>query len=106
MIVYLTAAAATVLDADDCTRLHVYTQLLNHEISHALQVTETGSIASDGAALLTLDVLRARAHMAATAPEWAQRWDDMIAYAARKGWLTEDGSAVQAHIETPRQKRE
>lgn len=105
MIVHLTAAAATVLDADDCTRLHVSTDLLDTEIGEALRVTGTGRIAADNTALLALDVLRTRAQAAASASNWAERWDGMVAYAARKGWLTEDGTAVQAHIETSRQER-
>lgn len=105
MIVYLTAVAATVHDADDCTRLHVSTDLPETELDEALRVTGTGRIAAEGTALLTLDMLSTRARAAASLPNWAERWDEMLAYAARKGWITENGTAVQAHIETPRQER-
>jgi hypothetical protein len=32
-------------------------------------------------------------------PTYGERFDAMIAYAARKGWLDADGTRVRAHIE-------
>ena len=39
------------------------------------------------------------AKLIATAPDWAQRWAEMTAYAQRKGWLSQDSRSVQVHIE-------
>lgn len=49
-----------------------------------------------------IDVARLRAAgiAAADAPDFAERFDGMIAYAATKGWLDESGTRVRAHIET------
>ncbi len=33
-------------------------------------------------------------------PDWARDFDSMIAYAAGKGWLSEDGTRVRAHVES------
>ena len=32
-------------------------------------------------------------------PGWQQDFEAMIAYAARKGWLSDDGTQVRAHLE-------
>jgi hypothetical protein len=32
-------------------------------------------------------------------PDWEQNFDAMIDYAARKGWLSEDGARVRAHLD-------
>jgi hypothetical protein len=53
-------------------------------------------------AWLHVDVLKATA--AATLPtaeqdEWVKGFDGMIAYATSKGWTSEDGRSVRAHIE-------
>jgi hypothetical protein len=44
-------------------------------------------------------VLRSRAQLAATAPDWAQRWEAMTSYAERSGWLSPDRRSVQVHVE-------
>ena len=33
-------------------------------------------------------------------PEWEDGFAGMLAYAERKGWLSPDGTAVRAHVET------
>jgi hypothetical protein len=33
-------------------------------------------------------------------PDWPRGFDSMIAYAAGKGWLSEDGTRVRAHLES------
>jgi hypothetical protein len=49
-----------------------------------------------------IDVARLRdAGLAASdAPDFGDRFDAMIAYAATKGWLDESGTRVRAHIQT------
>ena len=42
--------------------------------------------------------LRRRAAAEGVPADWAQRWDDMITYATRHGWLSPDGTTVRAHI--------
>lgn len=99
MVVTLAADGALVQDADDCRRLHVETVLDPAGLRSALQRTGTGHAGDDGTVWLDLAVLRSRAQLAATAPDWADRWTAMVAVAERSGWLSEDGRSVRAHVE-------
>ncbi|MBW0116961.1 hypothetical protein [Pseudonocardia abyssalis] len=99
MYVTLAADGAVVADADDCTRLHLATTLDGSALRAALRDTGTGQLAPDGAVWLDVAVLRSRAQIVATAPDWPQRWDAMVGYAQKAGWLSEDGRTVRVHIE-------
>jgi hypothetical protein len=99
MIVRLTAEGAVVQDADDLGRLHLQTDLDADGVRTALSTTGTGELIDADTAWLDLGVLRSRAHLLATAPDWPQRWDAMTEYAQRKGWLSPDARSVQVHIE-------
>ena len=99
MIVRLTAEGAVVQDADDLGRLHVQTDLDADGLRTALKTTGTGELVDADAALLDVAVLRSRAALLATTPDWAERWAEMIAYAERKGWLSDGGRCVQVHVE-------
>jgi hypothetical protein len=101
MIVELTAAGVRVREADDCTRLSVSTALPADEVDAALARSGAGT-RSPGASDLLLDVasLHQRARMSASAADWESRWTAMIGYAASRGWLTDDQSAVRAHVES------
>lgn len=101
MIVQLTAAGALVAEADDCTRLHLETALSGRELRSALATTNSGSLIDDATVALDLSVLRSRAKVVATVPDWAERWTAMVAYAEKKGWLSADGRSVQVHVERP-----
>lgn len=100
MIIELTADAAVVVDADDCSRLHVATALPRAEIDAALRRCGIGSLASLGDAALDLEVLHDRARAAATVEDWDERWQKMVDYARIKGWVSADDRHVQAHVET------
>ncbi|WP_219419338.1 hypothetical protein [Pseudonocardia nigra] len=99
MIVQLAAEGALVQEADDYGSLHLRTDLDADGVRTALRTTGTGELVDDGSAWLDLGVLRANAQLAATSPDWAQRWAEMIAEAERKGLLSEDGRAVRVAIE-------
>jgi hypothetical protein len=102
VIVELTADRIRVRDADDCTRLSVATALAGDDIDAALR--STGAGAREGpngtdTVLLDIPALHAHARAAASALDWDSRWEAMIGYAGRKGWLTPAGTAVRAHLE-------
>jgi hypothetical protein len=99
VIVRLTAEGAVVQDADDLGRLHLQTDLDAHGMQSALSTTGTGELIDADTAWLDLAVLRSTAQLLATAPDWAQRWAEMTAYAEKKGWLSPDRRSVQVHIE-------
>jgi hypothetical protein len=102
VILRLESGGAIVRDADDCTRLHVETDLDAAGLGTALKLTGSGETGDGDDVWLDLAVLRSRAALLAAAPDWPQRWSDMVAYAERKGWLSEDGLAVQVHVERAR----
>lgn len=95
----LEAEGVVVAEPDDLTRLHLQTDLDEDGVRAALTSTGTGRLVDPDTALLDLAVLRSRAGLLATAPDWSQRWTAMTGYAASKGWLSDDGRAVQVHIE-------
>ncbi|HWM59451.1 MAG TPA: hypothetical protein VNO83_16605 [Pseudonocardia sp.] len=99
MIVRIAADGVVVSDADDCDHLHVHTDLDARGMQVALSTTETGEPIDDDTVWLDLAVLRSRAQLVATAPDWPQRWEAMTSYAERKGWLSDDRRSVQVHIE-------
>lgn len=99
MIVRVGKDGAVVRDADDCSRLHLETDLDEAGLRTALRTTGTGELVDAGTALLDLAVLRSRAALLATAPDWAQRWTAMTGLAAQEGRLSEDGRSVQVHVE-------
>ncbi len=97
MYVTLAADGAVVQDADDCTRLHLATSLDGEALRRALRETGAGEVAPDGTVWLDLAVLRSRAELVATEPDWADRWDAMIGHAAE--WVSVDGRSVRVHVE-------
>jgi hypothetical protein len=102
MIVELTGLGIRVHEADDCTRLSVTTALAGLDVDTALRASGAG--ARDGSGdhlLLDVPTLHGRAREAASSSDWESRWTAMIDYAARKGWLSPDGSAVRVHLESP-----
>ncbi len=99
MIVTLNADGAVVRDADDCTHLSLETALGDDALATALRVTDTGAPTGDGDVWLDVAVLRSRAQLAASEPDWPQRWSAMVAYAEREGWMSDDGRAVRVHVE-------
>lgn len=99
MIVSLSAISADVIEADDCTRLHVATSLASDTVDGALRAAGIGRLEGGDHALLDVATLHDRARAAAQEPDWDAKWEKMIGYAASKGWLSDDGGAVAAHVE-------
>ncbi|GLZ49818.1 hypothetical protein Acsp06_60030 [Actinomycetospora sp. NBRC 106375] len=97
MIVSLSATSADVVEADDCTRLHVATSLSSGTADAALRASGIGRLDPGGEALLDLETLRTRARADAREPGWDEKWSKMIDYARGKGWVTD--AAVRAHVE-------
>lgn len=98
-MVTLAADGAVVQDADDLGRLRLRTDLDPDGVRVALRTTGTGAPIDDDTVWLDVAVLRSRAQLIATDPDWPQKWSAMIAHAERKGWLSEDGHALQVHVE-------
>lgn len=99
MIVSLTQGAATIVEPEDFSRLHVATVLLPEEVNAALRKTGIGTTSTDGRILLDIEALRSAAEAASASPQWSQGWSKMIDYAQTRQWVSPDGCGVWAHVE-------
>ena len=92
---------ARVVDVDDLTRLHLALgQVTDEEAAQVLERSGLGRLADDDTAFVDAAALRAAAEPRATAADWASRWDEMVAGARSKGWLSEDGATLKVHVES------
>jgi hypothetical protein len=98
VIVRLEADGAVVADADDCSAVHVRTALDPDGLRAALLRTGTGSLPDDGTTVvLDIAVLRTRSALVASAPDWAERFDALIASSGER--LTDDGLGLRVPVE-------
>jgi hypothetical protein len=100
------AATAVLADGADLSRFHVEVRHpgdgppLRSAVDACLRAADAGWVEGD-VAFVTVAALRRLAVDAGVAsPEWDAGFAKMLAYAASKGWLSDDGTAVQAHIES------
>jgi hypothetical protein len=92
---------ARVVDVDDLGRLHLALgAVTDEEAAEVLERAGLGRFRDGETALLDVAALRAAAEPRATAPHWQARWDEMVALARSKGWLSEDGASLEVHIES------
>jgi hypothetical protein len=92
---------ARVVDIDNLTQLHLALgEVTDEEAAEVLERTGLGRIQDADTAFLDAAALRAAAEPRATAPDWATRWDAMVAGARAKGWLSDDGARLQVHVES------
>jgi hypothetical protein len=97
--VAVTAAGVRVGAADDCTSLDVRaTAGSRSSIDEVLRRSGLGAWDGGSEAGLNVAELRRRAAAEDVPPDWGQRWEAMIAYARRQGWLSADGTTVRAHV--------
>jgi hypothetical protein len=100
VILRLEVEGAVVADADDCTAVHVETTLEPEALRRALLRTGTGTPDLDSAGVvLDIGVLRSRARLLATVPDWPERFDEMIA--AARDRLTGDGLGLRVPVDRP-----
>jgi hypothetical protein len=99
MIVLLATDGLVVQDADELDDVQLRTELDPAGAGSALEVTGSGTLLEDGRAGLDLAVLRSRAELQATGPDWDRRWAEMVDRAADGGRLTGDRRCVLVAIE-------
>ena len=89
-----------VVDVDDLTRLHLALgAVTDEEADQALREAGLGRLEGTDTGYLDARALRDAAEPRATAPDWAQRWDDMLGKAREKGWMADDGRSLQVQVE-------
>jgi hypothetical protein len=92
---------ARVVDVDDLGTLHLALgEVTDEEAADVLQSSGLGRFQDADVAFLDAAALRAAAEPRATAPDWSDRWDAMIARARSKGWVSDDGASIQVHVES------
>lgn len=101
MIVELSHGALLVKQPDDLNGLHVVAAN-PAALDAALRARGWGWLERDGDALLDVRALRSSALASGVTDErdWERRWTAMIAYATSKRWMSSDGKAVRAHVES------
>ena len=70
-------------------------------LASLLREEGVGELLDDGEHIMVrIDAVRRLAE-SRVGPDWEADFAGMLAYAQRKGWVSEDGSGVRAHIEGP-----
>ncbi|NEK84227.1 hypothetical protein GCU60_00355 [Blastococcus saxobsidens] len=92
---------ARVVDVDELNRLHLALgAVTDEEATEALERSGLGRLQDAETAFIDVAALRAAAEPQSSAPGWASRWDEMIAGARARGWLSADGASLQVHVES------
>lgn len=98
MIVDISDTAVALTDPDDCGRFHVRVppDMPVETVDAVLAGADAGQRSGPDQVAVDISWLRSSAHD--VAPDWADRFEKMLAFAGTKGWLTDDGAAVLGHI--------
>ena len=92
---------ARVVDVDNLGRVHLALgEVTDEEAGEVLERTGLGRFKDADTAFLDAAALRAAAEPRATAPDWATRWDAMVASARSQGFLSDDGASLQVRVES------
>ncbi|VXB49300.1 conserved hypothetical protein [Arthrobacter sp. 9V] len=85
-------------EPDDCTSFKVLlSEAARDKLPALLRTTSAGQL-DDGDVLVSVDWIRNEC-AGRIGMGWNYRFANMLVYAAGKGWLSEDGSHVRAHVE-------
>jgi hypothetical protein len=92
--------AVVLVDPADCGRFHVAVRGTGDAVAldGALRSASVGGLDGDGEALVLVDAVR-RLAAGSVGDTWDADFAAMLGYAGSKGWLSEDGSSIRAHVE-------
>ena len=95
-----TPAAVSLADPADCGRFHVevHGEGGQSSLDAALRASDTGSAAGSDEADIRVDAVR-RMASGSVGDAWEDDFAAMLDYARSKGWLSDDGSTIRAHVE-------
>ncbi|MGS0684307.1 hypothetical protein ACVBEQ_03945 [Nakamurella sp. GG22] len=98
MIVDITDSGVTLTDPEDCRRFHarVPVGVADGAVDAVLAHTGAGRRVGTDQVAVNVAWLRAAAH--GVDGTWERSFQQMLDFAGSKGWLTDDGGAVLAHI--------
>ncbi len=91
--------AVSLGEPQDCKRFHVAVRGGEAEsLSEALSAADVGRLLPSGEAMI--DTAAVRRLASGRVPDaWEDDFQAMLTYAGTKGWLNDDGTAIQAHVE-------
>ena len=102
VVVDMTTDPATVglEDAGDCGRFHVTVRGDGDgtALDRALRSDDVGEVDGDGEALVRVAAVR-RLAAGSVGASWEEDFAAMLEYARSKGWLSDDGTSIRAHVE-------
>ncbi|HEY5024825.1 MAG TPA: hypothetical protein VII76_07600 [Acidimicrobiales bacterium] len=102
VVVDVEAEPATVVveDPADCGRFHVAVRGGGDSgaLDGALRSNAVGVLDADGEALVDVGAVR-RLAAGSVGETWEADFGAMLDYARSKGWLSEDGTSIRAHVE-------
>jgi hypothetical protein len=83
-----------------CGRFHVVVRGTGDAVSleAALRSSAVGTVDGDGEALVDVAAVR-RLAAGSVGETWEGDFTAMLDYARSKGWLSEDGASIRAHVE-------
>jgi hypothetical protein len=99
VIIVIGPTGVSVEQADDLGRFHVAAPT-GADVDAALRSAGFGSLDVTGQAWIDVATLRGAARAMVDDDTWPERFDQMLAYAASRGWLDAAGTSIGAHIET------
>jgi len=87
-------------EPEDCKRFHVAVRggADAGAVDGALRAAGAGQLDGDGEALVLVAAVRAMADGRVGA-SWDADFAAMLDYAGAKGWVSEDGASIRAHVE-------
>lgn len=99
MIVRVRPSGVELADSQDLSHFHVDAAEEVADVGAVLEAGGFGTVdRSSGEALIDVGAIR-RAVDGEVPASWEDSFTAILAYAASKGWLTDDGTAIRAHIE-------
>jgi len=93
-------ATVALEDPAECGRFHVTARGAGDAagLDSALRANAVGNIDGDGEAMVRVEAVR-RLASGSVGEQWEGEFRAMLDYARSKGWLSEDGTSIRAHVE-------
>ena len=98
----VTPPSVALADPADCARFHVEVHGGDADdagaLDAALRAHGAGSAVGATGADIAVDAVR-RMASEGVGPSWEDDFSAMLSYARTKGWLSDDGALIRAHVE-------
>jgi hypothetical protein len=98
----ISSESVELVEPEDVRSFHAvrHADLAQDQLAEVVRHNDLGEVLPDGVHLMVPVETVRRMAAGRVGPDWEQNFDAMIAYAERKGWLSDDRTRVRAHLET------